>query len=254
MAFYEIFFSPTGGTKKCADALSAAFDDVQPLDMIAGFEQLDDTIFDEEDICLFAVPVFGGRIPSTVPGIIHKLGGNGAKAVLMAVYGNRAVDDAMAELEDLVTEAGFTVTAGVQAVAQHSIANGIAAGRPDEKDAAELKEFGDTIRENIKDGIYGEGLVIPGNRPYKEFPGMPVSPDTDQDQCDSCGICAKECPAGAIPADSPWETKADLCITCLHCISVCPQGARSLDQKVRDNIHGMLSKICPERNINKLFI
>ena len=41
---------------------------------------------------------------------------------------------------------------------------------------------------------------------------------------------------------------------CLHCISVCPQGARSLDQKVRDNIHGMLSKICPERNINKLFI
>ena len=47
--------------------------------------------------------------------------GNKAKAVLVAVYGNRAYEDTLLELKEQVDLCGFHVTAAVSAVAEHSI-------------------------------------------------------------------------------------------------------------------------------------
>jgi len=45
--------------------------------------------------------------------------------------------------------------------------------------------------------------------------------------CTGCGLCARLCPAGAIPAASPRATDHAECLKCLRCRDVCPERAVS---------------------------
>lgn len=62
---------------------------------------------------------------------LARMKGNGAAAVLIVVYGNRACDDTFAELQDTLEAAGFLCVAAVAAVAEHSILRQYAAGKPE---------------------------------------------------------------------------------------------------------------------------
>lgn len=58
------------------------------------------------------------------------------------------------------------------------------------------------------------------------FQGV-VQPELDNDECISCGLCAKSCSEGAItmgPDNKPVYS-ANKCIYCGDCIKVCPSGA-----------------------------
>ena len=61
------------------------------------------------------------EIPSVVREKIKTLAGEGKKAVTIAVYGNRAYEDALLEMNDILIQGGFTVIASAAFVAQHSI-------------------------------------------------------------------------------------------------------------------------------------
>ncbi|WP_353117201.1 4Fe-4S binding protein [Nitratidesulfovibrio sp.] len=43
--------------------------------------------------------------------------------------------------------------------------------------------------------------------------------------CTACGACARQCPAGAIPATTPRATDHAECLKCLRCADVCPVDA-----------------------------
>ena len=74
MSLYEIYFSPTGGTKKVADIMIKAMKkDAQEIDMIKDPDKILQTEFSEDDICLIAVPSYGGRIPSVTVDKFQKL-------------------------------------------------------------------------------------------------------------------------------------------------------------------------------------
>ena len=60
--FYEITFSPTGGTKKSADLLSAAWSEKEEINLMNRREDFRKYTFTAEDICLVAVPSFAGRV------------------------------------------------------------------------------------------------------------------------------------------------------------------------------------------------
>lgn len=228
-----VSFSPTGGTKKAAMYLAGGLGMETEVFDITDYEAGKNArVFSEKEVAVFAVPVFGGRVPSPAAEKIRNMKGNQTPAVLLAVYGNRASEDALVELKDLVEERGFVLAAGVEAVAEHSIMRRFAAGRPDGEDAKELEQFGEVIAKKLADLPDVSGLCaikLPGNVPYREYNGVPFKPQAGK-KCTECGVCAALCPVKAIPAERPSETDMNRCISCMRCIAVCPEQARGLNK------------------------
>ena len=77
------------------------------------------------------------------------INGNNTPCAIVAVYGNRHFDDCLVEMEDLLTEKGFLVTAAAACLGEHSYTTQIATGRPDEADLAWAKEFGQKLQEKL---------------------------------------------------------------------------------------------------------
>ena len=114
-AYHLITFSPTGGTKRTADILSSAIaDQWNHIDLLRPISGISLTA---DDICLIAVPSFGGRIPTTTAERLANIHANGARAILVCVYGNRAYEDTLSELQDVLTDCGFECVAAVAAIA-----------------------------------------------------------------------------------------------------------------------------------------
>ena len=253
MKKYNLFFSPTGGTKKVTYPLMVGFgEDFTNINMIT-YQDFDKLQFEEDDLCLISVPSYGGRVPGPAVEILCDLKGNGAKAVLVVVYGNRAIDDTLVELSDVLENSNFTCIAGIQAVAQHSLIPSFGAGRPDNDDAHELQAFAEEILETMKTENYSKALSFPGSRPYVEFPGVPLKPKTTG-KCTQCGLCAQECPAHAIPKKNPKLTNNEKCISCMHCVYVCPEHARKISPIMVKVAETKMKKACSGRKPNKLYI
>ena len=155
MKTYEICFSPTGGTKKTADILVKELgEEVQFVDLTDSKENFSEIALDKDDVAVIAVPSFGGRVPGTAAERLGQIRGNGAKAVLVCVYGNRAYEDTLVELQDTAKQAEFRIISAVSAVAEHSIARQFAAGRPDARDQAQLHEFAEKYGQNYLTEIW----------------------------------------------------------------------------------------------------
>ena len=223
---YNIYFSPTGGTKKVADILignlGKEFFDV---DICCDIENI---TLQAGDVCLVSVPSFAGRVPQIAVERIKKISGNGAKAVLNCVYGNREWDDTLTELQDTLDACGFVCVAAVAAVAEHSIFRQFAAGRPDCDDAKELADFACKISAKLDSGVFGKLNLAGSHGTYKALVDIPSKPEAN-DACDKCGICAAGCPVGAIDKSDPRETDKAICISCMRCQYICPKHARDLD-------------------------
>ena len=96
-----VHFSPAGNTRKAALLLAQA--------MAGRTEEYDLTrphntgrSFGPGDVVIVAGPVYGGRLPAVMLERLAEIQGNGAFAVTLAVYGNRAYEDALIELDDSV--------------------------------------------------------------------------------------------------------------------------------------------------------
>lgn len=242
------YFSPTGGTKKVVEIFvgatkrEAKWYDMGKKEMIPEEPTAEFTVV--------AAPVFGGRIPSVVREKMKKMKGEGKKAVTIAVYGNRAYEDALLEMNDILTENGFTVIASGAFVAQHSMAPEVGAGRPDQEDAKEIQEFAKAVL-NKKNT---DGVQVTGNRPYKPEMNMPFTPISLSD-CKRCGACVKSCPMDAISITSEGvATDKEKCILCMACTSVCPEHARILPPHVQEKMGKMLGALKNIRNKNEIFL
>lgn len=164
----EIIFSPTGGTEKVAHIISRQWNEsTVKIDLSVSKTNFSACDINKEDHVLVAMPSFGGRAPSVAIERLKQIAGNGARCTLVCVYGNRAYEDTLAEMEDAAKECGFQVVAAIAAVAQHSIIPQYAANRPDALDEKQLTEFAQRIADKTE-----AAASIPGNRPYKK-PAVP---------------------------------------------------------------------------------
>lgn len=188
--------------------------------------------FSSNDLAVFAYPVYGGRVPDIMIKQLENMKANKTPAVIISVYGNRAYEDALLEMQNELSEKGFIVIAAAAFIANHSIMTKVATGRPDEKDKEKIKEFAEKVKIKISniDNIDNiEKLTLPGNFPYRDYNGIPLKPTGDK-KCVSCGACVQNCPVNAIPANNPRITDKSKCITCMGCAAICPQNARHLNK------------------------
>ena len=105
-------------------------------------------------------------------GYVPKVKADGTKAILVAVFGNRMIDDTLLELQDVLEASGFVCIAGMEAVAEHSLMHQFGTGRPDQQDEKELLEFAAKIMQNSE---AQRTPAFPGNRPYREYGGVPLN-------------------------------------------------------------------------------
>lgn len=220
-------FSPTGSSLKIARRFSKHFENSDIIDLTTGKKSLD--IKSDEVIAVFAFPVYAGRIPRIFLERLEDIQGNGNKAVIIAVYGNRHYDDAIIEMYDFLKERGF-ITIGASAfVAEHTYTSNIAGGRPNDTDL----EVVDTFAENVKSIVSeNNSPEIPGNRPYREGVGISTWAPYPSDKCISCGVCSMVCPVGIIEQNGelPRERIAN-CLHCMACVKRCPINVRIADDE-----------------------
>lgn len=227
-----VYYSPTGSSRKIAEAVAGGLGrahgnmdltspDVKPI------------AIDRDELAVFAVPVYGGRVPVTAAKRLTTVRGEGGPAVILVVYGNRAFEDALVELKDIAVGQGFRPVAAAAFIGEHSFSTGdtpIARGRPDDADLMKAAAFGVQVKRKLGT-IKGEipDLSVPGNRPYKEraSPSEGMSPETDPTTCILCGACAKACPTEAITVTDVVITSKDRCTRCTACVKACPTGARA---------------------------
>jgi len=252
MKYVKIIFSPTGGTEKAADAIMKNWPDVEKIDLSDANEDYAKYSCASDDIVLIAMPSFGGLAPQIAIDRLSRIKGNSAKCVLVCVYGNRAYEDTLVQMEDAAEKCGFQVIAAVSAVAEHSIMRQYAAGRPDSADCGQLAEFAVKIDGKINAGD-GKKPLIPGNRPYKKGGSLGLVPKANSD-CTKCGLCARLCPTQAIDPQTLKAEDSKKCISCMRCVSVCPQKARKLNGLMVSAASLAMKKACSEAKQNELFI
>jgi len=254
MSIYQITFSPTGGTKKVSDVFTKAFrhDSIQ-IDLMNTTVDFSSYRFKADDICIFAVPSYGGRVPEIAISRLNQMWGEHSKAILISTYGNRAYEDTLLELKETLGKCGFSCIAAIAAVSEHSIMHQFGTGRPDESDCNELTSFSEKIQHKIKEGNTSNNIVVPGKHPYRDYKGVPFKPKAGK-ACIKCGICATKCPVSAIPMNNPSKTNESVCISCMRCIVVCPYNARNINRLILTIAAQKMRKHCRTYKKNEIFL
>lgn len=194
MTCFQLIFSPTGGTERVAKALTETWPEVQTIDLSAQNFTAPAIPFSADDLVLIAMPAFEAMAPQPALDRLALLQGNGARCALAAVYGNRAVDNTLAQMEDYARNAGFQPIATVSAVAAHSLLPEFAAGRPDDADCQQLAAFGKQILEKFTSGS-DTCPPIPGEHHCKaKRAGLIPTVNAN------CTL-----PADSVHGNAPWE-------------------------------------------------
>lgn len=252
MKIYAIYFSPTKGTETIVKIIAKEFGNYNEIDLCRKDLNSDFT-FHKDDICIVGVPSYGGRVPSIALERMKNFNGNCSKTILIVSYGNRAYDDTLMELQNYLTARNFECIAAISAIAQHSIINQFANGRPDETDKKQLIQFVEQISKKLNAPTTHKLLTLPGNYPYKEYNGIPLKPATNR-HCTKCGLCAKQCPVAAIPTETPNKTNKKVCISCMRCVTICPKNSRTVSKIKLKLATFKMKKSCLARKENELFL
>jgi NAD-dependent dihydropyrimidine dehydrogenase PreA subunit len=238
------FFSTTQTTKKIVAGIAGGLarmsggKEVEDVDFTLPGTRKEPASFGGQDFVVAGIPVYAGRVPNVLLKYLRTVRGNGARAVAVAVYGNRHYDDALVEWKDILEEGGFKVIAAGAFIGEHSFSRILGAGRPDAHDMVQVEEFARRIYAKLSTQTLLEGVSLAGDRPYRPYyqpkdkDDSPVSilkvvPKTSSD-CIRCGLCAALCPMGSIDEDDP-SAITGICIKCCACIKYCPAGAKYFD-------------------------
>lgn len=258
-----LYFSPCGNAEKIAKIIAERI--AYKLDIPVMFddftlpeERIAERQYDADELVVFTVPVYAGRIPNKIlPAVQNLFKGNRTWIVPIVTFGNRNYDNSLKELCMELDKNGFLPVGVAAFVSEHSFSNKLANGRPDSEDIHIMQDFADAIVDKFSAEIPGRNDfdicpldinnicldidLVPGEWPLEKYytplgvDGKPAvflkaKPKTDVKKCVKCGVCAQKCPMGSVSKDNP-ECVDGICINCQACVKKCPQGAKYFDNE-----------------------
>jgi ferredoxin len=232
-----VCFSPTGTTKAIIRGVARGINlnTAELIDITKPEARKQQLLTSENELLVVAVPVYMGRVPAVLSEWLHAIKARNTPAVCIVVYGNRAYDNALIELKDILIKCGCKPIAGAAFVAEHSFSSSelpSSEGRPDASDLNHAELFGRKIAEKLQ-SIPSVDLIpdinVPGNYPYGGVTELwKVDFIAVSDKCSQCGICAEGCPVGAIDSGNSNLINKEKCTLCCACIKRCPQKAKTI--------------------------
>ena len=251
-----IYFSPTKTTQRVIEAIAQGFPEqvITHYDLTPPESVTIDMPKFQNTLAIIGAPVYGGRIPPEAVRRFQRLKASNTPAIVVVVYGNRAYEDALLELKDIVIAVGFTPIAASAFIGEHSFttkSTPIAPGRPDPTDLQCAQIFGQAIHKKlqiISNLTETDPVEVPGNYPYKERRSrtIVIAPVTHENDCTLCGTCATVCPVHAINVDTHVTTQGSVCILCCACVKQCPSQARVMEHPRIKEITQWLYTKCSE--------
>lgn len=238
-----MYFSPTGTTKKIVDEIGNKIVEIKgiestiTIDFTLPKQRENGQIFKADDLLVIGVPVYAGRIPNILLNYLSTIKGNETVVIPIVLYGNRDYDDALIELNDILSSNGFRVIAAASFIGEHSFSKTLAKDRPDDVDLSIARSFSESVCKKIEGDSFSF-VNIKGNRPYRKY-YMPkdkdeksvdirrISPKTDNN-CIDCKLCANVCPMGSIDYNDVTKM-IGICIKCGACIKLCPTQSKYFD-------------------------
>ena len=237
------YFSPTGGTWQVAqhlgDRLGALLDaEVEYHSYTLPRERETLPQVEAGDVVVWATPVYAGRIPNkTLDYVRRALRADGNPAVALVTFGNRAYDNALAELVGLMEEGGMHPVGATAMVTRHAFSETLGAGRPNEEDLAELDRFAAQVAEKLSTINPQLSIIdVPGEaHPERYYTPLKTNnapagflkakPSCNSGLCTRCGECQEICPMGSIGEQDGLPAFDGICIKCQACRRHCPTGA-----------------------------
>lgn len=236
------YFSPTGGTLHVAQHLGerlgqlmGAPTEYHSYTLPQEREEL--PTFEADDIVLWATPVYAGRIPNKTLDYVHQALHTQThnKSLALVTFGNRAYDNALAELVGLMQDGGLQTVGAVAMVTRHAFSDTLGAGRPNPADLTALDRFAVQVAKKIRSGK-PTVIHIPGEaHPDKYYTPLKTNnapagflkakPSCDSTRCTRCGHCLEVCPMGSIANADGMPAFDGICIKCQACRRSCPTGA-----------------------------
>ena len=263
MRIVSIYFSPTGGVEQAVQAFGQALQEQlggsvawlqHNFTLPNGREEA--PLIAPDDWVIVGVPVYAGRVPNLMLPFLNTLRGNGAKVIPVVTYGNRAYDQALLELSQLMVQQQFQLVGAAALVSRHAFSDLLAGDRPHVADRAALKAFAHAVVERWQEE---SNAPLSNYSPLRELTdsfGAPlhyyqptdvvgnaidlrkVKPITT-DACRQCGWCAQQCPMGAISTHDPQQVTG-ICIKCCRCVRGCPAGAKAfVDEGYRYHVQDL---------------
>lgn len=248
---YSITFSPTGTSQFVAEKIAEAFNSI-PEHIDICNEIHEEIHIEQQSVCIFSVPCYGGRVPQVAINRLSHIHARGATAIICVTYGNRAFEDALLELADCVESTGFNVIAGCAIIGEHNIMHIYGTGRPNPSDQKEIEQFSNKVIEKINAGLKNRP-AFPGNRPYKEYHVAQTEILVDKGACINCGQCALMCPTQAISKDG-LQFDRNACINCMRCIELCPKKCRSISDEFVSALIQKVGKACESPKENQFYL
>lgn len=260
-----LYFSPTGTTRKVLEAIAKGLgvDKPKHIDLTSPGTRTGRGRKIQGGLTIIGVPVYTGRVSLEAVKGLQRFKAKDAPAVIVVVFGNREYEDALLELQNIATEAGFKPIAGAVFIGEHSFSTEgtpIAQGRPDADDLDRARSFGAMVQKKINtiESLRNlSPLAVPGNFPYRERgPTRDTSPETSDALCIKCGKCVEVCPVAVITLkEDSVITDKEKCLLCCACVKNCPSGARRLeDPQLTQFIREKWSAMCSNRKEPEFYL
>ena len=243
---FLLYFSPTGHARRVARMLAGGLRasglPIDEIDVTDKWDREEPREFGPGDLVFTAFPVYFGRLPLPLQ-TLDCWSGNGALAVPVAAYGNRAYEDALREAADRLRALGFTVPAAAAFATEHNQSRLICPGRPNDEDRPGIEAFARRVLEKVASADEDALCVeLPGEGEYRPYGRMPAVPQPDE-ICRHCGRCVEVCPMDIIDPTTMTVREPDQCIGCRACTAACPDNARHYPAPVEARIAELMASI-----------